>query len=184
MNKRKCAKSASLDYKPRRARFVEFIKRYYVSRDLFEKTIEVLRIRGSKRQEGLVLWAGGASVNAEEAYVVSCIVPRRGHWGGGVRLDSKFLLKLSEELEKRDLLLLAQVHSHPGNFGHSPGDEIRAASYRMGFISIVVPCFALKETHDLSGCYIYEYEGNWNWRLLQGNEASSRFVVEDSLIRI
>jgi hypothetical protein len=184
MNKRKHAKSASLDYKPRRTRLVKFIKRYYISRDLFEKTVEVLRKRGRKKQEGLVLWAGGASADAEEAHVVSYIVPRRGHWGGGVRLDSKFLLKLSEELEKRDLLLLAQVHSHPGNFGHSPGDEKRAASYRIGFTSIVVPCFALEKIHDLSECYVYEYKGNWNWRLLEGSEASSRFVVEDSLIRV
>jgi len=170
--------------KPRRTRLVKSIKRYYIPRDLFEKTIKVLRKRGYRKQEGLVLWAGAASRDAEEAYVVSYIIPIRGHWGGGVSLDSKFLLRLSEELEKRDLSLVAQIHSHPGNFGHSLGDEERGTSYRIGFVSIVVPYFALKEVQDLSACYVYEYEGNWKWRLLEGSEVSSRFVIEDSLIRI
>jgi len=101
-----------------------------------------------------------------------------------VRLTSRFLLKLSDELQKRDLLLLAQVHSHPGNFGHSYGDECKATSYRIGFVSIVVPEFALKETDDLSKCYVYEYEGNWKWRLLKSSEVSQRFVIEDSLVRV
>jgi hypothetical protein len=184
MKKRKPLASTSFVDKPRRSRLVKFIKRYYIPRDLFENSFEVLQRHGQRKQEGLVLWAGAATPNAEEAYLVSYIVPQRGHWGGGVRLDSKFLLKLSEELEKRDLLLLAQVHTHPENFGHSSGDEERATSYRIGFISIVVPCFAQKNIQDLSECYIYEYEGNWKWRLLRRNEASSRFVIEDSLIRV
>jgi len=169
---------------PRRSRLVQSIKRYYLPRDLFEKTIKALRKRGQQKQEGLVLWAGAASSDAEEAYVLSCIIPKRGHWGGGVRLNSRCLLKLSDELQKRDLLLLAQVHTHPGNFGHSLGDEYKATSYRIGFVSIVVPGFALKETGDLSKCYVYEYEGNWKWRLLEHSEVSQRFVIEDSLVMV
>jgi len=184
MNKRKSETSAGFVYKPRRTRLVEFIKRYYISRDLFENTIKVLRKRGLRKQEGLVLWAGAPSPNADEAFVVSYIVPRSGHWGGGVRLNSKFLLRLCEELERRDLLLLAQVHSHPCDFGHSSGDEERATSYRIGFISIVIPCFALNDINDLSACYIYEYEGNWKWRLIKGTEVRSRFIIEDSLVRV
>lgn len=184
MKKGKPLTSVSFVDKPRRARLVKFIKRYYIPRDLFKNSVRVLRRRGQRKQEGLVLWAGATTQNAEEAYLVSYIVPKRGHWDGGVRLDSQFLLKLSEELEKRDLLLLAQVHTHPGDFGHSLGDEKRAVSYRVGFISIVVPCFAVKNIQNLSECYIYEYEGNWKWRLLRGSDASSRFVIEDSLIRV
>lgn len=184
MSERKANLSVRSSDNPRRSRLVKCIKRYYIPRDLFEKSIKVLRKRGRRKQEGLVLWAGAASPNAEEAYVVSYIVPKRGHWGGGVRLNSRVLLKLSEELEKRDLLLLAQVHSHPGDFGHSLGDEERAVSYRLGYVSIVVPNFALIDIHDLSMCYVYEYAGNWKWKLLKSNEVTSRFVIEDSLIRV
>jgi len=184
MSERKYIPRSMCSDRPRRTRFVEFIKRYYIPRDLFEASIKVLKKRGCRKQEGLVLWAGAPSPNAEEAYVVSYVVPRRGHWGGGVRLDTRFLLKLSEELEKRDLLLLAQIHTHPGNFGHSFGDEKRALSYRLGYISIVVPNFALHDVRDFSTCYVYEYTGNWKWKLLKSDEITSRFVMEDSLIRV
>jgi hypothetical protein len=184
MSKDKTDSLTSYSNSPRRSRLVQSIKRYYLPRDLFERTMKVLRKRGRRKQEGMVLWAGAASLDAEEAYVLCCIIPKRGHWGGGVRLNSRFLLKLSDELQKRDLLLLAQVHSHPGNFGHSLGDEYKATSYRIGFVSIVVPWFALKETGDLSKCYVYEYEGNWKWRLLNDSQVSQRFVIENSLVRV
>jgi len=184
MSERKTTSQSKFSNKPRRTRLVKFIKCYYIPRDLFEASIKVLRKRGCRKQEGLVLWAGASSPNAEEAYVISYIIPRRGHWGGGVRLDTRVLLKLSEELEKRDLLLLAQVHTHPGNFGHSLGDEKRAISYRIGYISIVVPNFALSDTGDLSTCYVYEYMGNWKWKLVKSDEIASRFVIEDSLIKV
>jgi hypothetical protein len=184
MSERKTNPLTTFSNKPRRIRLVKFIKRYYIPRNLFEASIRVLRKRGCRKQEGLVLWAGAPSPNNEEAYVVSYIVPRRGHWGGGVRLDTRALLKLSEELEKRDLLLLAQIHTHPGNFGHSMGDEKRALSYRLGYISIVVPNFALNDIRDFSTCYVYEYKGNWKWQLLKSDDVSSRFIIEDSLIRV
>lgn len=184
MKKRKRIPPLRPLHKPRRSRLVTFISRYYISRHLFGESVKVLRKRGRRKQEGLVLWAGAPSPNAEEAYIVSYVVPQRGHWGGGVRLNARALLKLSGELEKRDLILLAQVHSHPGNFGHSWGDEERATSFRLGYISIVVPNFALTEIHDLSLCYVYEYKGNWKWRLLDRNEVALRFFIEDSLIRV
>jgi hypothetical protein len=170
--------------KLRRTRLVTFIKRYYIPRYLFEKSIKVLRKRGLLKQEGLVLWAGAAATDSEEAYIVSLIVPEKGHWGGGVRLDIKTLLKLSEELEKRDLQLLAQVHTHPGNFGHSLGDENRATSFRLGYVSIVIPDFALIDVRDLSMCYVYEYRGNFKWRLLGDDEMNRRFFIEDSVIGV
>lgn len=184
MKKRKRAAPLRPLYTSRRSRLVTFISRYYIPRHLFDKSIKVLQKRGRHKQEGLVLWAGAPSPNAEEAYIVSYIVPKRGHWGGGVKLDARTLLKLSEELEKRDFLLLAQVHSHSGDFGHSWGDEKRATSFRLGYISIVVPNFALSDIHNLSMCYVYEYKGNWKWRLLKRNEVAARFVIEDSLIRV
>jgi len=176
--------SEKLQKKPRRTRLAAFIERYYIPRYLFERSIEVLRKRGRVKQEGLVLWAGATAINAEEAYVLSLIVPRRGHWGGGVRLGIETLLKLSKELEKRDLQLLAQVHTHPRNFGHSLGDENMATSFRLGYLSIVIPDFALVEVRDLSTCYVYEYQGNFKWRLLENDEIDQRFVIEDFLIRV
>lgn len=176
--------SSKLSFKPRRERLAASIARYYIPRYLFEKSIWLLRKRGRLKQEGLVLWAGAVGTDTEEAYVVSLIVPRRGYWGGGVRLNTTTLLKLSNELEKRDLSLLAQVHTHPGNFGHSWGDEKKATSFRLGYVSIVVPDFALNEIYDLSTCYVYEYEGNFKWRLLNSQEIGRRFLIEDFLIRV
>lgn len=170
--------------KPKRIKPVSFIKTYNISQELFDKTIKTLRSRGRRKQEGLVLWAGIVNQRLSEAYILKSIIPRKGHWGGGVRLDHRVLLKLSDILVETGLILLAQVHTHPGDFGHSFGDERKSASYRLGYISIVVPNFALNELNDLKGCYVYEYHRNWRWNLLDEDDIKKRFKIEKSVMRI
>lgn len=157
--------------------------RYYITSTLLNETLATLRKRGCRQQESIVLWAGKLNEDSKEAHILTSIVPKKGHWGGGVTLKYSFLLKLNDELHKRELLLLSQVHTHPGDFGHSLGDELNAVSYRLGYISIVVPNFA-NYSVSFYDSYFYEYIGNWKWCLLTKDEVATRFTVVDSKIRI
>ena len=79
--------------------------------------------------------------------------------------------------------MLAQVHTHPGDFGHSPGDERNAVCFKIGFISIVVPNFAAPDT-DFDDFYVYSYCEHWKWHLFSSAEVKKQFIVADSIIRI
>ena len=161
-----------------------FIEYYIISKSVFDKTIRILRKRGKKREEGLVLWVGLVKEDWTKAHVVNCITLKNGHWGGGVDLDYKTLVKISDILNERGLLLLAQIHTHPGDFGHSYGDEKTPSCHRYGFISIVVPDYASNQLRDLAKCYVYEYQGNLKWRLLDKKEILERFSIENSVISV
>ena len=161
-----------------------FIKKILISKEMFDSTIEILRKRGMQREEGLVLWGGLITDDWTEARVVKSIVHEAGHWGGGVNLDYKTLLTISDYLNARGLVLIAQVHTHPRDFGHSCGDEKTPTSHRYGFISIVVPDYALYDHQDLSKSYVYEYLGGTSWRLLGNGDVASKFCIEESVVRI
>ncbi len=161
-----------------------FINKVKISKEMFDTTIEILRKRGMQREEGLVLWGGLINDDWTEARVIKSIVHEAGHWGGGVDLDYQTLIKISDYINARGLVLLAQVHTHPRDFGHSCGDEKTPTSHRYGFISIVVPNYALFDHQDLSKTYVYEYLGNNSWRLLGKDNVATKFCIEKSVIRI
>jgi hypothetical protein len=163
---------------------IPFVGVYHISDELFNTTIQILRRRGRKRQEGLVLWSGIIAQDWLKAYVLNCIVPRRGHWGGGVTLNHKTLLAISNSLNEKKHVLLAQIHTHPGDFGQSLGDDCTPVIHRLGFISIVVPKFALDATLELSDCYIHEYLGSHFWRVFDKSEIVERFRFSQTVIRV
>jgi hypothetical protein len=161
----------------RRSRVCPEVKRYHIGKNILTQTEQHLKKYGRKRSEALVFWAGWLDKKCE-AHVTTCKIPRNINWGMGVRVELDGMLELMDELIAEDLVLLTQVHSHPGDFGHSHGDEKTAASYKKGFVSIVVPNFGLVDLNDLSECYVYEYSDNWDWRRIEGNELMERFRIE------
>lgn len=163
--------------KSRRSRICPHIEKYHVQRRVLEQTSTYLKKFGQNQSEALVFWAGWIDEECH-AHVTACKIPHDINWGGGVRVELDGMLQLMDELVKEDLVLLAQVHSHPGDFGHSYGDDLTASSYKKGYISIVVPNWGLIDLKDLSRCYVHEYEQNWQWKLLDKEEVIDRFKVE------
>ncbi|MBI4258112.1 MAG: hypothetical protein HY619_04080 [Thaumarchaeota archaeon] len=151
------------------------VSKFIIPLDVFERTFDELRKWGEKEFEGLVLWVGTTA--RSKAIIKDFVVPEADFWGGGVRISSGGMLKLAEDLSQRNLILLAQLHTHASDFGHSYGDEQHAASYRLGYVSIVVPNFAQEKHTDLSSCYVYGYVGNGKWNQLTKNQVARRFKI-------
>jgi len=164
--------------------FISEIDVYRISNILFNKTINILKNRGKKREEGLVLWSGIINPKLREAYIMNIMIPKNGHWGGGVTLTHKTILRIIDVLTKKGHFLLAQVHTHPGNFGHSYGDERTPVSHRIGFISIVVPDYALFKVKNMEKFFVYEYMGNFEWRLHSKSDIERKFVIDNYLIKV
>ena len=165
----------------RRLRPLGTIRQLRIAEDIWTRSMEELAAWGRRRWEGLVLLAGFPGLDGT-AYATTCLIPRRGHWGGGVRLQAEELASLTKSLVENDLHLLAQIHSHPGDFGHSAGDERFAACYRIGFFSFVVPDFAEKTNLRPEDCYVYEYEGEWRWRELPREVVEERVRLEAAAV--
>jgi hypothetical protein len=97
-------------------------------------------------------------------------------WPHGVQLSFQQMIRLTEVLASNDMVLLAQVHNHPGSLPHSFGDEKNPASHQAGYISIVVPDMGLQSI-DLQRCLVYEYQSHLRWRELAEEEKSQLFKI-------
>lgn len=124
--------------------------------EIWERSLAVLREYSHQRSEGLVFLGG--VVNAAGAYVTGLYVPRHAPQGARARLTPEQSRWLLRSLRHRDEKLLAQMHSHPGEAYHSPGDDERATSFHPGFISIVAPDFGM-EVDSIEQCAIFEFDG-------------------------
>lgn len=145
---------------------------FYIPGLVLAETGRFLRRRGATGKEGLVLWAGRRDAG-NCAYVLMNIKAGDA-WPHGVRLRFQQMKKLTQLLVSNEMVLLAQVHSHPDNIPHSSGDEENPASHKMGYISIVVPDLGLHGI-DLQRCFVYEYQSQLRWRELDNGQKMQWF---------
>lgn len=165
----------------RRRGLPDAVSTYYIPRCVFEHTLTHLRINGKKRREGYVFWAGGYSMDGD-CFVSSCIVPQVPASFGRVKIPPEKMIAISQEVRRHDLLIVAQIHSHPGLTGHSSVDEEKAVGLQPGFISIVVPNFASENRKHLTDCSVYEYVLAGKWHRLTRDEVLAKFVIDEDLL--
>ena len=127
-----------------------------VPSEVWDRTLEELRVYGSHGSEGLVFWGG--IVSGRELQVTGLYLPGHHPQGGCVRVTPEEARWLLRTLEKRDEKLLVQVHSHPGSAYHSQGDDELAASFHQGYLSVVAPRFGLR-VHEILDCAVFELAG-------------------------
>lgn len=147
-----------------------------VPKQIVAGTGEALREFGAEGFEGLVLWAGELSPTT--ARVTSGFVPPqhpiRDESGVGYFVDGDALFELNRELHRGGLVLLAQVHSHPGEAYHSAADDRYAIATAEGSYSLVAPEFG--EAFSVSSCAVYCLEGGY-WIPVATADLSRRIRV-------
>jgi len=146
----------------------------YIPRPIFAETERFLKRRGSTGKEGLVLWAGHIDASGQACVLMT--VKAGDSWPHGVRLRFQQMIRLTQVLASNSMILLAQVHNHPGSVPHSFGDEENPASHQAGYISIIVPDMGLQGI-DLKRCFVYEYQSHLRWRELAEEEKSQLFKI-------
>ncbi|MFC1589728.1 hypothetical protein ACFL3P_05620 [Pseudomonadota bacterium] len=134
---------------------------------------QFLRDVGATGREGLVLWIGqkdGATFNVTEL-----VIPEqrgiRSNDGVCVVIEGNALARLNVDLYKRQLQLIAQVHSHPGAAYHSPMDDEYAIATKLGCLSLVVPDFATRP-FSLAECASYRLSTDGEWMELSTDETN------------
>lgn len=129
--------------------------RLHVPDGVWALTLDYVRDFAKYESERLLLWSGVIDATGE-ALVRTVIAPVHEPLGPRVVVDSRTWRGVLEALRRQDQMLLAQVHSHPGDAFHSHGDDERPAEHSDGFLSIVIPNYG-RGVQRPADCAVFEY---------------------------
>jgi hypothetical protein len=134
--------------------------RYRVSADLLAKTFSVLRSCGAGRRECQVVWT---SPWASPEIIREAVHPRHRVHSGGFEIDSAWINEFWLELARSEQGIRIQVHTHPQAAFHSAIDDAYPIIHSAGFLSLVIPRFALGRL-GFDGAYLTEIQPDGTWR--------------------
>lgn len=132
---------------------------YRLPHALLLKTFEVFRACGNGRRECQVLWIGPWSTPDS---VTEVIHPVHASHAGGFALDDRWLTAFWLDLAKQSKGVRVQVHTHPGSAFHSSIDDQYPIVNTSGFLSLVLPRFALGPV-GFAGACLAEIQNDGNW---------------------
>jgi hypothetical protein len=138
-----------------------------------------LRRVGEYGAEGFALWAGGrdgTTFRVRETVIPAQREIRDRRGGVGVFVDGTELHRLNLWLYEHDMMLIAQIHSHPGEAYHSPTDDSFPIATAAGSLSLVVPNFA-RAPFALDDCAVYRLSVSGDWVEVNAVEACKLIVV-------
>jgi hypothetical protein len=131
-----------------------------VPASVLDETIETLRQCGKGEYECVVFWVTDW---AEPRLVIKSVHPEHHSDFAGYEIDKDWLQKFFLQLAKEKQGVLAQVHTHPQEAFHSPTDDAWPVVSSEGFLSLVIPDFAMRP-QPLCGAYLTRItkEGTWS----------------------
>jgi len=115
-----------------------------VRRSAVATTLELLQEAGRGSKECVVLWLGERTVKG--AIVVDVYRPNHDAAEDFFYIPRQSIEHLFDRLRSSNLLVLAQVHSHPAEAFHSRADDQWAIIRHVGAVSPVLPNFAMDTT--------------------------------------
>ncbi len=151
--------------------------RIWLSTSLLENTTRCLRSFGveGEKHEGIVYWAGVETVS--HWWLLACIRPDAVTTWGSYQTTAATNAKAILAASRYELHILAQVHSHPGNWvSHSQGDQEGALMPFEGFLSVVVPNYGLQDVFSLEQCGIHRFEKG-QFRHLVNSQVKTLFHI-------
>lgn len=159
-------------------------KMVYVPRPVLKKTAKHLRRYGEQHCEGLLFWSGVQTAGGD-IFVTTCIYPSITSCSPGhASMDAIPGAEVVSETRSRGLIVLAQVHSHPGSAFHSSTDNCNPFVFSEGFFSIVVPHFGKWGMEPLWKCRVYRYGRDEKWNELGKEDIQRTFLVVDQEVRL
>ena len=113
---------------------------------IIEQTLIELQAAGVRECERVVLWLGSRSDDVtviEEAFI-----PIQTNASDYFKIPREGMAELMKHLRESDLIIAAQVHSHPEDAFHSYADDHWAIVRHVDALSLVLPHFALKTNRE------------------------------------
>jgi hypothetical protein len=134
---------------------------------LLRETFTILRECGQGNNECVVYWAGPVGVpNLVDRVVHPDHVGALGYY----EIEQEWLNRIWFELNAQQIEIRVQVHTHRGRAFHSKLDDDYPFLQTAGFLSLVLPTFALGP-EELDGSYLAELVTGGGWRELDTSSA-------------
>jgi hypothetical protein len=143
---------------------------YRLTQGMLESTFEHFRHCGRGREECQALWV--SSWDSPET-ISRVVHPKHAAHFGGFVLDDDWLNAFWLELGNTNSGIRAQVHTHPREAFHSATDDEFPIIHKSGFLSLVIPNFALGPV-GFKDAYLTEIQPDGRWRQVA---IESRLVV-------
>lgn len=160
------------------------IDTYYICRPVLHHTQQHLLAAGCQGKETIAFWAGYQTGDGR-ATICTAVCPQTHESYGHALVSRDVVQSMLRKLRSSDLVVLAQVHSHPTTTAPSPTDIECALDFTQGFLSIIVPDFAARGFSDISECNVLEYQSkSSSWRSLNAEEKRHRFRVDEELMDV
>lgn len=141
-----------------------------------------LRKAGVVQKEGFLLWAG--TLSQEIAFVSTIVAPEVESGAFHGSLSSEIAASCHEHLDSRDLIPIAQVHSHPEKAFLSAIDARRPFLLIPGFLSIIIPDFGFVDMTNTDLWSVHQYLSNSRWAELRSPEKADQIIIDDTLIQV
>lgn len=141
-----------------------------VSKKGVEETINFLQEAGKRRTECVLLWLAKNSGN--HLMVEQIYRPQQTAEADIFRIPPDSMRNLMSKLSSEDLMIAAQIHSHPVAAFHSKADDSHAIVRHIHALSLVLPYFALRTNIDsfLVDTKIYKLNSKNQWVELEPYE--------------
>jgi len=133
-----------------------------VPADAWAETLESFRSCGAGQRECVVYWLVQEPDHAKVCRVVHPVHMASARY---YRVDDAWLTRFWLELARTGEAVAAQVHTHGRLASHSPTDDEGAIVYLPGFLSLVLPGFAMRDD-SRKGAYLVELDADGRWRPL------------------
>jgi proteasome lid subunit RPN8/RPN11 len=134
---------------------------------LWRRLILELRRRGRGRNESgaFLLAPRNGAPNRLTSFVCYDDLDPDAYEGGAIAFHAVGHAALWEHCRKKELRVLADVHTHPGSYiQQSSIDQRNPMVPLKGHLALILPNFAKTPWWTLDSAGIYEYLGNFAWR--------------------
>ncbi len=133
---------------------------YRVPFNILARTFDHFRRCGQGRRECQALWISPWQAPQTIADVIH---PAHSANAQGFLLDSTWLSKFWVDLAETSRGIRIQIHTHPRDAFHSPTDDAFPIIHTPGFLSLVIPNFAMGPV-GFNDAYLTEITQNGRWR--------------------
>lgn len=145
---------------------------YRLPRRMIDETFSILRSCGAGERECKLYWLSPWTKPDELAEVAH---PQHDSGRYGLAIHDAWITRFWNELMERGFGVRVQVHTHPGAAFHSPTDDAYPLIHEVGFLSLVVPNFALGRI-GFERAYLTEIQPDGSWRQV---DVAERLAVHD-----
>jgi sugar phosphate isomerase/epimerase len=143
----------------------------HLTENQIAQTLGHLQEAGRRGCECVVLWLGSGQDDRIDIRMV--YRPDQITQADMFRIPSESMAKIFDIIDKHEVMIAAQVHSHPREAFHSRADDHWAIVRHLDALSLVVPDFGLRTSvktffHDMKS---YQLNAANRWGELSAHEA-------------